>query len=551
MTLPSRFWLYFNTMRHLRLSQIALRIWRRVGGSTPLVRGYRVRPEVSRASIASVPVLPLLDFDPVFLGRYDVDALLDDQVELLHHGEAVDWNASWHSKLGTPLWRFNLHYCEYLLPLAAAALKSGDKRYLIKAKSIIDAWIVANPRSTGGVGWDSYVISMRVTQWLAFYGEVRVLLEEDSAFIDRMNQSLAEQYAFLADHLEKDILGNHYLENLKALVLLSCYFRDEATLRHLMPVLEEQIAEQILPDGMHFELSPMYHKVILECLMRIACTLQAGEWARDVATLCRLQDMCDCLYSLEHDADRTPLFNDSGDNVAKSRDALLACAREQFGLAPRLKDCLPDAGYYFLRGTIGETEVKVIFDAGRPGPEFAAGHAHCDMLSFEAFVGGHPWLVNTGTFAYQDARRLAFKRTAAHNAPQRAGVEQSECWAPFRMARMAQVQEVCHGPRFVEAAMRDHRGGALKRRIELTEGGIVVTDMAPDGARIVSSLRSPGRIGEGIFSEGELCPYAPEFGRIDEARRLVFVGEGQVTYHVAVPTCAQIPEAEGGRCECD
>lgn len=99
--------------------------------------------------------------------------------------------------------------------------------------------------------------------------------------------------------------------------------------------------------------------------------------------------------------------------------------------------------------------------------------------------------------------------------------------------------------------MRDHRGGALKRRIELTEGGIVVTDMAPDGARIVSSLRSPGRIGEGIFSEGELCPYAPEFGRIDEARRLVFVGEGQVTYHVAVPTCAQIPEAEGGRCECD
>ena len=147
-----------------------------------------MRPEVSRASIASVPVLPLLDFDPVFLGRYDVDALLDDQVELLHHGEAVDWNASWHSKLGTPLWRFNLHYCEYLLPLAAAALKSGDKRYLIKAKSIIDAWIVANPRSTGGVGWDSYVISMRVTQWLAFYGEVRVLLEEDSAFIDRMNR---------------------------------------------------------------------------------------------------------------------------------------------------------------------------------------------------------------------------------------------------------------------------------------------------------------------------------------------------------------------------
>lgn len=67
---------------------------------------------------------------------------------------------------------------------------------------------------------------------------------------------------------------------------------------------------------------------------------------------------------------------------AKSRDALLACAREQFGLAPRLKDCLPDAGYYFLRGTIGETEVKLSLMLGVRVPNLQPGTliATCSLL---------------------------------------------------------------------------------------------------------------------------------------------------------------------------
>ena len=173
-----------------------------------------------------------------------------------------------------PLWRFNLHYHEFLLPLAKAYLDTSDDRYLDKAKTIVANWINACPCDKGGVAWDPYVISMRIVSWLAFYGELAEKLDHDANFIARLNSSLAKQYVYLSKHLEKDLLANHYLENLKALVILACYFDDAGTLDIAVPKLLEQVEEQILPDGMHFELSPMYHKIVLEDLMRVASCLE-------------------------------------------------------------------------------------------------------------------------------------------------------------------------------------------------------------------------------------------------------------------------------------
>ena len=167
--------LYFDTARHLRVSQIVWRLWRHMGGSSPLRRGAIAHPEVSKADIRRIPMLPELDFDEAFLARFDCDAVLEGRLELLHHEESVDWASSWHEPLSTPLWRFNLHYCEYILPLACKHLGSGDTRYLEKAKSIVHAWIRHNPLERGGDGWHPYTISMRVVNWIAFYGEERGL----------------------------------------------------------------------------------------------------------------------------------------------------------------------------------------------------------------------------------------------------------------------------------------------------------------------------------------------------------------------------------------
>lgn len=504
---------YITTALHLKPSQIAYRIWRKLGGRACLRIGYVPSPKESSVEISRIPVLPELDFDLTFLSRFDVDSIIEDRIELLHHEETVDWQTSWHEPLSTPLWRFNLHYCEYLLPLAKAYLDTGSTRYLDKGKAIIKSWIDSCPRARGGVAWDPYVISMRAVNWLAFYGELCVELNQDGGLVEAFNRSLAEQFIHLSQNLEKDLLANHYLENLKALVILSCYFGDERTLDLALPKLYEQVDEQILPDGMHFELSPMYHKIVLEDLLRVACCLVAwGKDGGDIADRLRLQRMCDALWSLERNVDRTPLFNDSGDNVAKSRDAILHCAQKLLGIKPVYHSYLPDAGYAMLEHNTGNNVVKVIFDAGRPGPPYAMGHAHCDALSFECFVNGQPWIVNCGTYAYQDESRLAFKRTLAHNTIRLDGIEQHECWAPFRIAGFSIASlSHCDGNSAKGELIQRSSGAIVKRFIQLSSNSVTVRDeiaSSQDAAEnFAFAFGAPS-----IAGKYGLVSYAPEFG---------------------------------------
>ena len=67
----------------------------------------------------------------------------------------------------------------------------------------------------------------------------------------------------LKDNLEYHILGNHLLENAFSLLFGSIYFNDDSFFEISEKILLEQLDEQILNDGAHFELSPMYHCITL------------------------------------------------------------------------------------------------------------------------------------------------------------------------------------------------------------------------------------------------------------------------------------------------
>ena len=264
-----------------------------------------------------------------------------DEVGLLHHAEHVDWESCWHAPLATPLWRYNLHYMEYLLPLAACAEAYRGGAVRGEGEAFGGCLDRCEPAWAGSVGWDPYPIAMRAVNWLALRAELRGELEADEAFLKKMDSSLAEQAEHLSQHAERDLLANHYLEDLKACALLAAYFDDEAMMSAALPLLEEQVAEQVLPDGMHFERSPMYHKIVLEDLLRVAAALGESPsgvpaWLSDA-----IRRMCGCLHSLERGVSRTPLFNDAGDNVAKGRDALLECARRMLGVEPHYCDAFP------------------------------------------------------------------------------------------------------------------------------------------------------------------------------------------------------------------
>ena len=67
--------------------------------------------------------------------------------------------------------------------------------------------------------------------------------------------------------MEHHLLGNHLFANAKALVFAGSFFEGEEAdgwRERGRRILSRELSRQILPDGGHFERSPMYHAILLE-----------------------------------------------------------------------------------------------------------------------------------------------------------------------------------------------------------------------------------------------------------------------------------------------
>ena len=514
--------LYANTIRYLKPEQVFWRVGKKMGMKCALKGAHPTKEIGQRIGIA----IPELDYDPVFLNRFCVEELMADRVTFLHEAENVDWEGSWHIDGRSPLWNFNLHYFEYIHHLAHCYSETGEWKYLEKTVQMIHGWICQNPQSKGGEGWSAYTISLRLTNWMAYLASVGD--ELDTSFRKEMEESIFEQYAYLSGHLEQETLGNHYFENLKTLVLCALFFGDTQSLPIYLHAFRDECREEILPDGMHFELSPMYHKIVLEGLLRVTAALRAANMP-DAELERTTWDMVSAAYSMERGLSRTPLFNDSGDNVAKSLAALMECANRYLDVAPVYRKALPDSGYYFF--TNGEW--KLIVDAGQPGPDYIPGHSHCDSMSFELYRNGQPVLVNCGTYAYQCEERRWFRSTKAHNTVQVAGVEQSEIWSTFRLARRSKTKVLEFSENLIRMEMTDYKGKRICREILLMPDALYIKDLA-DGQKLRSYLHSTHQID--INSSAELtqseAKYAPEYGLLQTIHQITADGKGTIELRI-------------------
>ncbi len=474
------------------------------------------------------PIIPIpeLDLDPIFLARFSTEELMKDSFTFLHSTRHLDPDGEWNLEEETPLWNFNLHYFEFLFPLWNAFQTTRDTQFLNQAFRLMTSWIRQNSLSGKGAAWESYTIALRVTNWLSFLSlagnELSVNLR------DTITCSLYEQYVYLSQHLEKDILGNHYFEDLKALVLCAVFFRDDTMLRHARHKLARECDKEILKDGMHFELSPMYHNLILEGLLKVTAALRESGQA-DAELESYLQPMLDAAWSLEGMLNRIPLFNDSGNNVAKSLSALLAAAKKHFDLVPVYKSEFPDAGYYIFQNS----SWKMIVDAGQPGPSYIPGHAHCDALSFELFKDGNPVAVNCGTYAYQSDLRGFFRSTPAHNTVMINGREQSECWSIFRMAGRSTVRVLSADAEHLSAEMKDYTGQTVKRTFQFGKE-LVITDETENGS-LTSYLHILAPLDSEIICEQtieHMHPYADEYGECTDIRAIEYKGERRICLRI-------------------
>jgi uncharacterized heparinase superfamily protein len=287
----------------------------------------------------------------------------------------------------------------------------------------------------------------------------------------------------LSNSLEYHLLANHLFANAKALVFAGLFFSGreaERWLRIGLEILAEQIDEQVLNDGGHFERSPMYHSLILEDLLdlvniaqaypQVSMTCKVDTW-RQVASrmLGWLRNMC-------HPDGRISFFNDAAFEIAPDPETLRQYAG-LLGIREHTAE-LGESGYIRLENN----STVVLFDAAPIGPDYQPGHAHADTLSLEVSHRGRRVLVNSGTSTYEPGPERAKQRgTAAHNTVVVDGADQSEVWAAFRVARRARPFDVqTDHATFVDAAhdgyQRLEKSVIHRRRVEFADGGLLISD---------------------------------------------------------------------------
>lgn len=411
---------YWHTLRYLRPVQFYGRLWFRL--YRPKVDGGPAPPRRMPAGCWQAPV----DKPTSMLGP--------DCFRFLNHGHCLPEHGGWNDESLDKLWLYNLHYFD---DLNAAGSRERRDWHL----SLMRRWVAENPHA-GGNGWEPYPTSLRIVNWVKWGLNGNVLPAE---CVD----SLAVQTRWLAQRLERHLLGNHLFANAKALVFAGLFFEgDEADawLATGLAIIAAQLPEQVLADGGHFERSTMYHAICVEDLLDL---INAGKaWGMvSPAVLDVWQDavrrMLPWLQGMSHPDGQIGFFNDAALGIAAEPAALRAYAgRVGMVLSPEIESgsgalrlhCWRDSGYIRLESP----QAVALLDVAPVGPDYLPGHAHADTLSFELSVFGQRVIVNGGTSRYGlGPDRLRERSTACHSTVEVAGCSSSEVWGGFRVARRA------------------------------------------------------------------------------------------------------------------
>ena len=103
--------------------------------------------------------------------------------------------------------------------------ETKDEKYYTCFRDYCERWISDNADEKRGDGWHPYTISLRLTNlWICLDGlEGRV--GRSGIFSETDRQHVCPVSAS-QKKLELHLLGNHYLENLKAVMLGALYFKE-------------------------------------------------------------------------------------------------------------------------------------------------------------------------------------------------------------------------------------------------------------------------------------------------------------------------------------
>lgn len=355
---------------------------------------------------------------------------------------------------------WELSRLQWVIPMGQAFALTGDERYAAGARSVIESWIAGNPFACS-VNWAvTMEPALRILSWswlMSCCASSRAW--QDSGFRERFLSSLYLHAVFTERFIERsDVNGNHFTADAVALVVAGCLF---GTGEHAgrwfetgICELEAEILRQVYPDGVDFEASAAYHRLVAELFLIAAMTAAVHRRPVSQAFRGRLRNMAAFTACYLRSDGSAPSWGDADDARALPLgpqgisehgylvgliglfldDATLsaaasgpraeaawlfgveAAARLPIGAGALPSAAFPMGGVFIMRSK----KDHVFIDCGRVGLADRGGHGHNDLLSFEVHLLGVPLIVDSGCYVYTAdfVARNRFRSTSAHNTPQ-------------------------------------------------------------------------------------------------------------------------------------
>lgn len=343
----------------------------------------------------------------------------------------------------------------WLPGMAMAALRRGPRHHEVPL-AVIDDWLAACPPPEQLILWRERPWKYWYHPWAPLNTALRVkfwtfvlhLLWDSPALtperFGRLVVAIRQHMLFLGripPRLDKQARGNHFLMESEGLLLSSLlpWLKEARRARTAaLHNLTRCFDRQILPDGVHCERTPGYHRGCMQWFALPLLLARLNGWPVPRRCETRLGGMLDFgLHCVQPDGGCAAMGDSGAHGDGWTSERIVARA---LGTGLPVTPPRPSAFLSMLqrlprlrRGGAGKYPLAAHFKwggfaaaRGSWAPDASAivmkldgyggGHSHGDFLSFVLTLRGHRVVEDRGVWAYDNDRRsVACKSAAAHN----------------------------------------------------------------------------------------------------------------------------------------
>ncbi|MDO5416209.1 MAG: alginate lyase family protein [Lachnospiraceae bacterium] len=354
----------------------------------------------------------------------------------------VDWFAN-PTYNGYKEWTWQLSRHPEWKMLAHAYRENGDKRYAERTAELFESWYhqaVCPGDEVSGYDtacWRTIECGIRMG---ANWPYVLFTFYDTEAFTD---QVLTDWYISVWEHgnrLYKNCTrGNWLVMEMNGLAQIGILYpqlkESGKWLETAFSRLEEELDRQVYPDGFQYELSTIYHEVVVNNYQRVMEMAQAFAVPVPAGMLKKLENAVMADVKLMMPDGRVPSLNDgnwfSVKHLLERKRRMLPDVPEFLWVSGDGKEghepefhsiAMPYSGFLVMRSGWEPDAVWALFD----GAPFGRAHQHEDKLSVLLYAEGKLLLTEGGNYAYDDSpmRRYVLS-TRAHNTAMVDGMSQN------------------------------------------------------------------------------------------------------------------------------